>query len=438
MEYQNSQSDLNKYNSAMQAYSNSLASESNNAQRIQADAQNKNDEAADSYNTTMKAIVEPVGAEILKDPLTKLIKKGTTKLLGATKEAATAAVQDVKNGINPGTRLVNSAQRTLSSVRNGLTETKNEFGKLAQGTQKILNNSRLGRGLRGIGSDDPAVPSANSIGYNAEERAATRAKILSRLKPGARVSQSVLGNAAEEAEADTLPSIKPPVNYKSMTSKDLSRLFEDRVASDVDPLAAQGVDAAAAKSVVDFNSEQGMSSLMQRVGARSLAESQGAMARPFGADAGTQDSGGPMRAAMAQTDPLNAGGIADPLNGARLTTDPTAPDATPNTGGTGAGSNAPDPLGTQQSALPKAALDDPAPKPVGKGVSKFKSALETIPEEEGDIIGAGGGPEDPFADLLGALVGLGTIIGGAIGGKTAKKVAPVQFQNVNPSVQFGI
>ena len=266
---------------------------------------------------------------------------------------------------------------------------------------------------------------------DAEERAATRANILSRLSPDARISQSVLKNA------DAVPSLKPDVNFTSMTSNDLSRL--SGVASDVDPLAASGIDTAASRSVLNYNSEQGMSRLMKSVGdARSLADTQGAISRPFGADASAQDSGFPMRASLAQTDPLNGGGIRDPLNGARLTTDPTGPDATPNTGGTGAGSSIPDPLGTQQRAVvPKAALDDPAPKPSVK-LPKLKSSLAALPEEEGEIDLAGGGPEDIFSDIIGALVGLGTVIGGAVGGKTAKKVAPVAYQNVNPSVQFGI
>lgn len=433
MEYQNSQSDLSKYNSAMQAYSNSLAIESNNAQRIQAEAQNKNDEAADSYNETMKAIVEPVGAEILKDPITKLIKKGTTKLLGATKEAATAAVQDVKNGVNPGVRLAAAAKRSLSAARSGLTETRNEFGKLAEGTKKLLNSARANRGLAAIGEGGVNRPRINMQAMlDAEERAATRANILSRLSPDARISQSVLGNAA--TDADALPSIKPPSASRPMTSNDLP----SDVASDVDPLAAQGVDTAAAKSVVDFNSEQGMSNLMSRVGARSLADSQGAMARPFGVDAGAQDSGAPMRASMMQRTPLDAGGPADPLTGAPFKPDPTAPDGTPNTGGTGAGSSIPDPLGAQGGAnVPKVTLDDPAPKPSVK-LPKLKSNLAALPEEESEIDLAGGGPEDIFSDIIGALVGLGTIIGGAVGGKSSKKVAPIQFQNVNPSVQFGI
>ena len=48
---------------------------------------------------------------------------------------------------------------------------------------------------------------------------------------------------------------------------------------------------------------------------------------------------------------------------------------------------------------------------------------------------AGGGPEDPFADIVAGILSLGAIITGA-----TARVKPAQVQNnlANPSVQYGI
>ena len=56
-------------------------------------------------------------------------------------------------------------------------------------------------------------------------------------------------------------------------------------------------------------------------------------------------------------------------------------------------------------------------------------------EDSGEIIAAGGGPEDPVSDVIAIGVGIGTLLGGLFGGDHAPvKQPPV----VNPSSQFGI
>jgi hypothetical protein len=56
-------------------------------------------------------------------------------------------------------------------------------------------------------------------------------------------------------------------------------------------------------------------------------------------------------------------------------------------------------------------------------------------EETGEIVAAGGGPEDPIGDIIAIGAGIGTLLGGLFGGDHAPvKMPPV----VNPSSQFGI
>jgi hypothetical protein len=48
-----------------------------------------------------------------------------------------------------------------------------------------------------------------------------------------------------------------------------------------------------------------------------------------------------------------------------------------------------------------------------------------------------GGPEDPLADIAGFIAGIGTLLGGELGGKKAEPIEQVQAQ-LNPSTTYGI
>jgi hypothetical protein len=82
---------------------------------------------------------------------------------------------------------------------------------------------------------------------------------------------------------------------------------------------------------------------------------------------------------------------------------------------------------------------------VGKSVAKqatkqalktgLKEAAETAGTEFGEIEAAGGGPEDPIADVVAGIVGLGTLLGGVFGGKHHHESAVLP---INPSTTYGI
>ena len=82
---------------------------------------------------------------------------------------------------------------------------------------------------------------------------------------------------------------------------------------------------------------------------------------------------------------------------------------------------------------------------VGKSIAKkatkqaVKAGLKDVAEragtEFGEIVGAGGGPEDIGADIVGGIVGLGTLLGGVFGGKHHHE-SPVL--PINPSTTYGI
>jgi len=62
----------------------------------------------------------------------------------------------------------------------------------------------------------------------------------------------------------------------------------------------------------------------------------------------------------------------------------------------------------------------------------IKSGVEKAGTEAGEIIAAGGGPEDPVSDVIGAVVGIGTLVGSIFGDKPkapapAPRIAPTGF-----------
>jgi hypothetical protein len=67
--------------------------------------------------------------------------------------------------------------------------------------------------------------------------------------------------------------------------------------------------------------------------------------------------------------------------------------------------------------------------------SGLEDAAKTAGTEFAEIEAAGGGPEDIGADIVGGIVGLGTLLGGVFGGKHHQESAVMP---VNPSTTYGI
>lgn len=66
-----------------------------------------------------------------------------------------------------------------------------------------------------------------------------------------------------------------------------------------------------------------------------------------------------------------------------------------------------------------------------------KSLLEKVASRVGETDLEGGGPEDPFGDVISGIVGIGTLLGGIFGAKS-KHLKPVPtFNALNPSFQAG-
>jgi hypothetical protein len=354
-------------------YSQALQSYAQSKANI-ADRNAMNKEDADSYNETMRTIAEPIGGEILKKPLIKGLKSGIKQVLGRGKQVVGSAVEDLKSGVNPTSRIVSGVKRTLADVKSSLVDTTNDIRKLGTGTQKVLNDARL------------------SIGKKPFSKPFDREAFLktARGKSGFGESGGSLKN--------------PDLNFKPSSLSDIPK----SEGSLLDPLKTD--IGRATSALEDRTSVSGMDSIIKRVGGNRMSLQEGLFrSQNPSADATSFDSLAPMR---------NAGGGGVKQSSASV-------------------DDSVDPLTGKASVKPKA---DPGQTVKPKASSKSGDVAEDAEnildkDPAADIEIAGGGPEDIFTDVLAGLVGLGTLIGGAVGGKKPTKVSGYA---INPSTQFGI
>ena len=135
-----SQIDNEKYSQALQGAAAGQQSVDEATSRIHDAAQQK----IDTFNETMQSIVEPVGAEILKDPAGKLVKSAAKKILGTGKKIVKNVVADVQDGINPTNRLVDTAKQTLDEAKASVRDTVSGVKKFGKGALKLVNKTREG------------------------------------------------------------------------------------------------------------------------------------------------------------------------------------------------------------------------------------------------------------------------------------------------------
>ena len=69
--------------------------------------------------------------------------------------------------------------------------------------------------------------------------------------------------------------------------------------------------------------------------------------------------------------------------------------------------------------------------------SAITSGVEKAGAEAGEIVSAGGGPEDPISDVIGAVVGIGTLIGSIFGDKPKPPPPPPKITPIGFTQQIG-
>jgi len=379
----------------------------------QARATQEAKDKADEYNKIVSGVLEPVGAEILKKPAETLIKKGVNKLVGkasrAVQSAGRDAVQDLREGRNPATRLADRARRTLDEVRSSARSARSQVEDLGDGARNFVNRSRQARGLRSIRtssaqSREPLFPEAS------EREPSSGEGLRTHDLPSSNMDSDLPYRPTNTDELDL--SDLPDVSDLFSREPSLVRIGGGGGDDPFSNFHDNIVDGASTDNV-------GLGDAVSRI--NRLFRAQNPLA-----DSDALDQTAPMRQATLNRATQSAPQASNPDGVARPTAEPEAND----------GGQAPRParslrargrvLGDEPTPPP---ADDDAPTPASAGGS---AELDALPEE---IDASMGGPADIFGDAIAALAGIGVLIAGAVPSK--KPDAPV-VNVVNPSTQFGI
>jgi hypothetical protein len=402
------------------------ASQANLTQQQKIDKrQEEENKQTENYNETLRGILDPIGGEILRQPLEGLvhdtIKKGIKKLTGkATEEVAKVAKAGAKRlserlGVTDDQ--IARASRELGKPREPpLSELKLPKStlpaKLDNDTAKLLNRSRLVRGK------------APKINTTPTEEVDGEPRLVSAFDDKPIVPKPFKAPLFEEASGDDWVDklYNSPVNATSKTVENARA----RVPTEAPPAEEpRGITPSLEKifkqpetqEAVDFKFKRPIQPKTEPdlSGLPSVEELTAAKAEPQ-----VLDQLAPMRELAQQQ--------AEARNASIIDTAKPVPK--------------PQPVEPPKPQAPKSTDEPSAGQSIEKQAEKEasqpleKTGLETGAEEglEGTEIAL---ESDPLTAGIGLILGLGTLIGGELGGKKAEPIEQVQAK-LNPSTTYGI
>lgn len=246
---------------------------------------------------------------------------------------------------------------------------------------------------------------ADRLGVNPEDLVALRQRIT---------APRTLGRSASD-----IPKVKP-VNTEAIDKK-TTRLLKLR------PKPSRGAKTGASEEPVEQSAFGTDDSSVEAIARNPLTREQGLL-----------DQLAPLRAQLGNVKALrDFKATADIPSEQLLEAKPEPPAARPDTE-------------LEQGEEPPlgASLEDGAENEasqVGKSIAKkatkkavssgLEDAVKTAGTEFAEIEAAGLGPEDPISDIVGGIVGLGSLLGGVFGGKHHHESSVLP---INPSTNYGI
>ena len=331
-------------------------------------------EAVQPYNEAISGILEPLGTAGLHPLAKKYLEKAVKKGAKTAVRTGARALSDIQQGNNPLARIP-----SLDEVRGRVSNLTDDLeDNLSQRGRTILNGAR---------------------------RLAGRAP-LTQSAPGSE-GRTPAPRQQPVPEDDTLvPQTAQEGNLSGRLPDEEPRLVNlaDEDAGDVEDLVS-----AVANGKMDIN--QALFRNFMRSG-----DVPSARARPANIDPDQPSSSADQQARFRSR-----------LN--ELDNEPSGSDSAEASQPASDGSP---PAPNEPQADTSGASTDPPPTEPPAPAPSEESALLT---DAGEAELEGGGPEDPFADIVAGILSLGAIISGA----TAKvKPQAITSNLVNPSVQYGI
>lgn len=380
-----------EYQQALEAYARELNSKAN--------VQEQNDKEADRYNSIISGITEPVGTALIhpvaKNLFENQVKPALRKALGrgarAVERTGRQAVADLRDGVNPLDNIASEARQTLSGVRGAVSEVGDNLqSALSDSGRALVNNARALAGRRPLmninTNNDYATGGSQPIEDQRETLTSTRETDDAFPEP---VSPTTFGGVSERPDLDTIeedPTEDEPI--KSIASD--PEKWQDWVRDNAPEVDNQGENFVESMRGKLLQTDQISDDLPQSFVADQYKRT-GQLLPSSEAPEAPQE---PTTTTTAPQEPATA---------------PQQP--APRTG-------------TEADEVPASTAEAPE-----------ESLSSTLATEAGEAEVAGGGPEDIFGDIIAGVLGLGSVIAGAVDPVKPKQYTPTI---ANPSVQYGI
>ena len=328
-------------------------------------------EAVQPYNEAITGILEPLGTAGLHPLAKKYLEKAVKKGAKTVVRAGARAVSDIQAGDNPLARVP-----SLDEVRGRISGLTDDLqGNLSERGQQLLSAARQTAGKAPLKQSAPGSEGRTPAPRQVPEDDTLVPQTAAESGASAPTEEPRLVNLADEDAGDVEDLVSAVANGKMDINEALFRNF----------MRSGDVPTARARPA-NIDPDQPSSAADQQARFRSRLN-----------ELDNEPSG------------------SDSAEGAQPASDGSTP--APN----------------EPQADTSTASTDPAPEaPKPPAAPTEESSLLT---DAGEAELEGGGPEDPFADIVAGILSLGAIIAGA----TAKvKPESVTSNLVNPSVQYGI
>ena len=395
---------ISAYNEALQNYSNKLNEDAIDEEKLQKSL----DAPIDSFNQKLSEITEPLGTSILHEPVGKLIKRGANKFLdkqvrprlkkflGQTgDQEETPPEEEPPDGtqVRPRVEPIDDGEARAISGATGRPVANQQS---PDGTV-----SEPAPGDVGDAGDGPRDMTAGS---DPENRTAIQGAIDS-TGPG------------DPFSFDDLRKDQKIIRRYVRTLPD-AEVAAARAAGEADPRYIQNASLANQKyNNLRIGAEQlkGRADLPDDV-AEVVNRLTAQPSNP------AEEANSVLSAPQAEAPQAATPAVSDANGAGAVRTAGTAPADHINTP-------------TDQQLTARQAPKPKAPgRALADGTEDLESGLGTAAE---DVELAGGGPEDPFSDIVAGILGIGSVLAGAFGQKEEPKASLGSAEFI-PSTQFGI
>ena len=439
----------------------------------------------DKFNETLQSITDPIATELLRKPVEDISKKVLGKVSGAIRSRVAGGIRSAaekgktfaEQKLSQAADRLGISEQDLSNLRSGtlpsprsLLDRTGSTGRATSAIPEQIDEETRGvlNRVRGVDGRPPLkAPQTDSAGEPVELDAFTGKPVvrqteapqpiteagddwtadlydspISHINPGSAVpkaqpSTEILApegaTPAERSASSRLSDIFGKTDYRDVATPDFRappRPFQPSAAGDSEVLDQLAPMRAAMKGTQSVDTISPRQALQNRAILDKFAKSDGDLLQD-------QLQANPQTPQQLQLQGQQPPPEAKPASSSQepQPTDPTQPaEAEPPTdSGT--------PPTTTGDSNADAAVSRTAGEDIDKAVEKtagktLKSVGTDALESFGESEAALGGPEDPLADVVGLVAGLGTLLGGIFGGHHTNKesTAPI----VNAGVQQGV